>query len=261
MKQLAYLFLGVVSLWGTLTMAIGGQPFSNEAEKFVAQGDAFQTTGKSTEALWAYRQAAKAGNVKGAFAAGDLLFTQGKAGNRREQVLKLSEGLGYLFFAATNRYPQACAKLASALQNGTGVQTNLVGAYVWLKLAAHYDPSFGVDLDRLVVQLEPGEVLQAQKMAGEYAAGHWPDRVARPVDQGDSRLLIQGVSVNGRGSLIILNGGTLTTGEMINVSAVKNSKPGAAEKLAVSCVEIGADYALVAVAGEPNLKMLTIESR
>ncbi|MDD5139580.1 MAG: hypothetical protein PHY43_04870 [Verrucomicrobiales bacterium] len=261
MKQLACRFFGVVCLLGILTSAAGGQPASDGSDKLVAQGNTFRSNGKLTEALWAYRQAAKAGNVKGAFAAGDMLFAQGQSDNGRERVLKLSEGIGYLYFAATNRHPQACAKLANALKNGIGIQTNLTCAYAWLKLAAQYNPSYKPDLDRLVVLLQPEDVLQAQKIAAEYISGHWPDRVARPVDQGDSRLTIQGVSVNGNGSLIILNGGTLKVGEMINVAPVRSPKHAATEKLVVSCFEIGADYALVAVAGEPNLKMLSVEPR
>ena len=231
------------------------------SDNFMQQGDAFRSQGKLTEALWAYRQAAKTGNVSGAFAAGELLMFQGQGDSGRERVLELSDGLGYLFFAATNRHPQACAELARALQNGLGVQTNLACAYAWLKLAAKYDHSFEVDLDRLVVQLEPNDVLQAQKIADQYISGHWPDAVSRPITQGDSRLAIQGMSFSGHESLIILNGGTLTEGEMINVQSVKTPKHQTGEKLTVSCYEIGADYALVAVAGEPNLKMLSINAR
>ena len=259
MKHLACRLWVIVCFLGILTSLAGGQPASKESDKLVAQGDAFQKTGKSTEALFAYRQAAKAGNVKGAFAAGDLLFNQGQTDNGKERVLKLSEGIGYLFFAATNRHAQACAGLANALQNGIGIQTNLICAYTWLKLAAQYNPSYKSDLDRLLVQLEPDDILQAQKVAGEYDSGHWPDRVARSIDQGDSRLAIQGVSVNVRGVLIFLNGDTLGVGEKVNVSSVKSPKNIVAEKLEVSCLEIGADYALVAVAGEPNLKMLPVQ--
>lgn len=253
--------LAVVCGCGAVLSGCSRQSTDKGSEKFVAQGDAFRRAGKLTEALWSYRQAAKAGNVRGAFAAGELLITQGQADRGRDRVLKLSEGLGYLFFAATNHHPEACAGLAHALQNGIGVQTNLVAAYAWLSLAAIYDKVFGADLDRLVVQLEPGDVLQAQKIAAQYSSGRWPEGVTRPVFQGDSRLAIQGLSVSGNGSLIVLNGGTLTVGERINVLSIKSPKHPAAERLAVSCCEIGADYALVSVAGEPNLKMLSIGTR
>jgi hypothetical protein len=247
---------GAFALLATLMAALGGQ----DSGKFLAQGNAFRSQGKSTEALWAYRQSAKSGNVNGAYAAGEVLLVKGLADEGQQRVLELSEGIGYLFFAATNRHAQACAELANVLQNGIGVQTNLVCSYAWLKLAAEFDRSFDAKLDRLVVQLEPEDVLQAQKIARQYLSGHWPDAVARPIARGDSRLAIQGLSVSGREPLIILNGGTLTVGEMINVSPVKSPGHAAGEKLVVSCCEIGADYALVSVAGEPSLKMLPIES-
>jgi len=258
MHPTACQFFGLIALVATLISAGAARG----SDSFMAQGENFRSQGKLTEALWAYRQAAKTGNASGAFAAGELLLLRGQGQSGRERVLDLSEGLGYLFCAATNRHPQACADLANALQKGIGVHSNLVCAYAWLKLAAKYDRSFEPDLDQLVTRLEPGDVLQAQKMAGQYLSGHWPDAVAHSITQGDSRLAIQGLSVRGNESLIILNGETLTVGERINVVSVKKS-PGhpAGEKLPVSCYEIGADYALVAVAGEPSLKMLSINTR
>lgn len=259
MKQLACCFSGIVGLLGTLLSAVAGQPAFKESDSLVAQGEAFQNAGQTGEALAAYRQAAKAGNVKGAFAAGEILITQGQAGNRRDQVLKLSEGIGYLFVAATNRQPQACARIADVFQSGIGIQTNLVGAYAWLKYAAQLTPRYKADLDRLVVQLKPDDVVRAQVMADEFAAGHWPDRIISPVDEGDPRLSIQGVSVSNRGTLVILNGSTITAGDTVDIFPAKRPKHIATERLTVSCFEIGDDYMLLAVAGEPNLKMLTLE--
>jgi len=147
------------------------------------------------------------------------------------------------------------------LQNGLGVRTNLVSAYAWLLVAADNNASFKPDLDRLVIQLEPHEVQQAQKVARDYLSGHWPARVGRPVTQGDPRLEIQGISQSSRGTLVILNGDTLAAGESGNVFPVNSSKQNPNERLTVSCREIGRDYLLVAVAGETSLKMLPMETR
>ena len=141
--------LGLVAMSGTLLIiAVPVQSAGNPADELVAQGNDFQRNGKLTEALWAYLQAAKAGNIAGNLAAGELLFSQGQATVGRERVLQLSEGLGYLFVAATNRQPQACAKLSEAMENGLGVQTNLVAAYAWMKIAAEDNPAFRPGLDR-----------------------------------------------------------------------------------------------------------------
>jgi hypothetical protein len=244
-------------LFGFLMSAIAGQ----QSDKLVLQGDEFCSKGKMTEALWAYRQAARAGNVNGAFAAGDLLLSQGKSGNSREQMLKLSEAYGYLFFAATNRNPRACAKLADTLQKGTGIPASLVCAYAWMEIAAKYDPAFRTNLDRMVVGLEPHDILKAQKLARDYISGHWPGYLARSIDQGDPRFQIQGMSVMGQKTLVIVNGDSLSVGDSVNVTPAGTKDHPGESKLLVSCLGIGNDYALVAVAGEPNLKMLPIGSR
>lgn len=261
MKNLPCWILCIVSLWGTLISATGQQSDKKESDNVVAQGKAFQKGGKMDEALRAYKQAARAGNVSGAFAAGELLYAQGQLKAGRERLLDLSEGLEYLFIAATNHQPQACARLAEALQNGILVQTNRVCAYAWLEVAAKFSPAFTTDLDRLVVQLEPAEILQAQKAGREYISGHWPVHLIRPLVQGDPRLQIQGVSVSGQETSIILNGDTVMVGESVNVLPVPKPAGKSGKKLAVRCQEIGADYALVTVAGEPNLKLLPIAPR
>ena len=154
------------------------------------------SVGQLDAAAWAYRQAAKTGNLNATFAAGEVLFLQAQAGTGRERILKLAEGLGYLYSAATNRHAPACAELAKALQNGIGVATNLVCAYAWLSIAAQRNPAYRSELDQLVTRLDPSEVLQAQRIAHDYLAGHWPAPVARPdnVELGDS-ITIADVSV------------------------------------------------------------------
>ncbi len=259
MKKLIYCFLGVFSFFGVWTSAGEGQPNNNESDKLVAQGEIFEQSGKISDALRVYAQAAKTGNANAAFDAGELLFKQGRAKTGREGLLDLSAGLGYLFIAATNHQPQACARLAEAFQNGIVVQTNLVCAYAWLEVAAHSASAFSADMDRLVVQLEPAEILQAQTLGREYITGRWPAQIVPPLDQGDSRLQIQGVSYYAQGALIILNGDTLAVGESINVLPAGKLAGKSKQKLTVSCRKIGADYALVAVAGETNLKLLPIE--
>jgi len=242
------------------TALAGAAPMTDPAVSLLAEGNAFAASGKLDAALWAYRQAAKSGNIEGAFFAGEVLLIQGQTTTGRTRVLKLAEGLGYMYCAATNRHPQACAELANALQSGVGVPTNLVTAYAWLQVAAQRDPSFQANLDALVLRLKPEEILQAQRLSHDYVAGHWPAPVARAVDQGDPRFQIQGMTVTSHGSLIILNGDTLAVGETIHVAPAKSAKLTDASKMTVSCYDIASDHALIAVAGEPNLKLLTINN-
>lgn len=249
--------LCLASLLAATTVISAGE--KSDAVDLLKQGRVFQSECRTNEALWAYRQAAKVGNVEAAFAAGSMLFRMGYERSNREQILQLTEGLEYLFVAATNRLPTACAMLAQASENGIGIETNLIGAYVWMHIAAQGDNAFRDDLDHLVIKLEPDEIFQAQKLTQDYLSGHWPTRLVRAVDQGDSRLVVQGVSFGDRGALVILNGNTLAQGESVDVVPRASSDHKSSERLFVSCREIGSDYLLVAVSGEPNLKLLPLE--
>lgn len=252
-------FLMATCLAGVMT-AVSGQPAADkEPNQLVADGNNFISHGQKVEALWAYRQAAKAGNVEGAFAAGDLLLNQAKNGSGRERILKCYEGFQYLFFAATNHHPQACVKLSEAFKNGTGIPTNLVAAYAWLKYAGQLDHAVHLDLDGLVVRLEPGEVRQAQDMAHELQLGHWPANVAQPVEEGDSRFIVQGITVSSRGPLVVVNNETIAPGDTVEVRPANHLKSMAADKLVITCREAGSDYVLIAIAGESNLKLLSTE--
>lgn len=251
-------FLCALLLWlGTATAIVGAPPASKAVDELMEEGKAFVSSGQLDAAAWAYRQAAKTGNLEAKFAAGEVLLLQAQACAGRERILKLAEGLGCLFSAATNGHAPACAELAKALQNGNGVATNLVGAYAWLAIAAQRDPAYRSELDKLVTRLDPTEIIQAQRIAHDYLSGQWPSPVARPVDQGDPRLQIQGMTVGKNGALIILNGSTVGVGETIDVRTAKSG----GGKLVVSCFTIAPDHALIEVAGEPNLKLLAINRR
>ncbi|HEV2435044.1 MAG TPA: hypothetical protein VG077_03525 [Verrucomicrobiae bacterium] len=247
----------------SLAPAVGGppaeknKPGNHAASELAQEGDAFRSRGQLSSALWAYRQAARAGDRKSAFMAGDILFKQGQASSGRERILQLSEGLGDLYLAATHGDARACADLSSALENGIGVQTNLVFAYAWLELAAKRDPSFKPALDRLVVQLAPGDVRRAQVLAQKYADGQWPTDLVQPVDQGDARLRIQGISGNGRQALVIINNVSFAPGDSAIVQIASRPHSSANDQLSITCLQIGDDYVLVSIAGESRLKLLS----
>jgi len=253
------LLLNLACLSGAWSAAAGQPATNTESVKLVADGKTFLKNGQMNEALWAFRQSAKAGNAEGAFAAGDLLLTQAKNSQGRERILKSSEGLRFIFVAATNRNAQACIEMSEALQTGTGVQTNLIAAYAWLKLAGQFSPGLKPNLDRLVVLLEPGEVREAQDLEHEYQLGHWPANLVRTIDEGDPRLRIQGITVSSRGALVVLNNATLAPGDTDEVYPANSSNHSAASKLTITCREAGADYVLVAIAGEAHLKLLSTD--
>ena len=263
MKRLLVQLLMAAACLNSVMPAVGGTlakrttSSSPGAEELMKEGDAFRRHGQLAGALWAYRRAAEAGDLKGAFLAGELLLKQGESSSGREQILQLSEGLGDLFLAATHGNARACADLSRALENGIGVETNLISAYAWLELAAERDPSFKADLDRLAVQMVPVDLQQAQALARKYAQGQWPTDFVHPVDQGDPRLRIQGISSNGRQSLVIINNVSLAPGDSAFVHSASNPRSSAANELNITCLETGSDYALVSIAGESRFKLLS----
>lgn len=254
------LLVAVVGSTALASAAAAPSATNNAVASLVAQGNTFRDNGRLTEALWAYRQAAKAGSPEGAFAAGKILCDSGCTSHGRERILDLAECISDLFQAATNHLPQACAELSGLLRKGVGVNTNFVTAYAWLELAADKDHSYTAQLDQLVVQMTPGEVQQAQELASQYAHGHWPADLVRPVDSGDRRLQIKGITVGGREKMVILNRVTFTEGDTLDVTPEKSPQQPANASLTVTCKEIGPDYVLVTVAGESHLKLLSSAS-
>jgi len=187
------------------------------------------------------------------------LLKAGGNGGGRDRVLKLSEGIRYLFFAATNHSATACYELSLALQNGVGVQKNPATAYVWMKMAVRFDAGFKPDLDRLVLQLDPDEVRQAQAQADAYYSGRWPADFVKTVDEQDPRFRLQGINLGGPRPLVVVNSATFAAGDAQEVRAANAAKSKADDKLVVTCLEIGDDYVLLAVGGEPGLKLLTTD--
>lgn len=260
MKKSASWLLAAAVFPIAMATALAGPPVvTNNPVTLVAKGDNYRLHGQLTQALLVYRQAAKAGNVNGDFAAGEMLFDEGQVCSDRERILKLSQGIDYLFSAATNRLPEACAELSKALQNGVWVQTNLISAYAWMELAAEHNRSYRANLDQLVVQMSPDQIQTAQNLAHQYSLGHWPKDLVRPVDEGDPRLKIQGITIGGRVPMVVLNSVTFSQGDTLEVVPAGRSQHPGPGRLTVSCLEIGNDYVLVSIAGESHLKLLSTE--
>lgn len=204
-------------------------------------------------------QPAKAGEVQEQFASGEQLLAQAGSSTGREKIQKAHEAIVCLFYAATNHHAGACADLSKAWQHGIGVQTNLATAYAWLLMAAQLNPAFKPDLDRLVVQLNPGDISQAQNHVSEWQHGRWPFEISKPVEFEDPRLKVQGITLGGTGSLVVVNGSTFAQGDTNEIRPANVQRSPNAPRLTTTCVEIGSDYVLVAVAGEPNLKLLSTD--
>lgn len=245
----------------TLQGVVAGPPpqmdtFRSSVVRLVIEGRTLLHNGQTNAALDAFRKAAKAGNIDGAFLAGDTLLTQAKNNTGRERILKGAESCTYLFIAATNLHSQACADLSETFLNGIGQQANPAAAYAWMKLATQRNAARKAELDQLAVTLDPNAVRLGQDLARDYLAGRWPTAIARPVDENDPRLKVQGVTLGTTKPLVVLNSATFAEGDTGEVRPADSLKNPGARKLSLQCLEIGADYVLVAVAGEPRLKLL-----
>ncbi|HSY18157.1 MAG TPA: hypothetical protein VK815_07475 [Candidatus Acidoferrales bacterium] len=246
-----------VILTGAALPAWSQKISDKDAAKLVAEGTAYVNEDKPADALNSFRKAAKAGCPEGAFAAGNLLLKESGGCSGRDRILKLSEGLRYLFVAATNRNATACVELSLAQQNGVGVPKNLIAAYAWMKTAVRFNPALKPELDRLVLLLDPGDIRQAQNLADAFGSGRWPEDFVSPVEEQDPRFRIQGINLGGRKPLVVLNSATFAVGDTEEVRAMNAPKEAANDHLSVKCLEIGDDYVLLSVIGEPSLKLLS----
>lgn len=244
-------------------LVLAGAPLradQNSAQTLIKDGKSLLNSGNVPAAVDKFRQAADTGNAQAAVLAGDLLLDQAEESTGRNRLVKSFESGFYLFTAATNQQARACADLSRVFRDGIGVRTNIVSAYAWLELAARLDPSFRPGLDDLVVQLTPGEIDSAQACARDMQHGIWPQCHFQRVTVDDPRLRIQGLAVGQHGTLVILNDATFARGESGNVFPANAARGTYAPRLYVTCLDITSDYVLLAVGGEPVLRLLPLNS-
>lgn len=207
---------------------------------------------KSADALEWYRKAAHQGSVAAKSRLGEMLMF-GATGIPSSQSVKANptEGIRWTFEAATNRDTKAFLNMSKALQNGIGVSTNLIEAYAWLQLYSENASTLGQFwLNQLALKLDVQSLQKAQTMAGQFKTGNWPTLSARSLAEGDSRLKLGGV-IEGKPSLAIINGKSLTEGESITIKL----KDG---PLKIECLQIKQDAVLISIEGENEPRWLTL---
>jgi hypothetical protein len=181
-----------------------------------------------------------------------LLF--GDAGIPANQSVKAnpSEGIRWTFEAATNQNVKAFLNMSKAFQNGIGVNTNLVEAYAWLQLYAEHDSILGqTRLNQMALKLDTKSIQEAQAMASQFKAGHWPTLAACKLPEGDSRLKLNGITM-GKSPLVMINGKTLAEGESATISLKEAT-------LKIKCIQIKQDAVLISIEGETKPRWLTLK--
>ncbi len=203
-----------------------------------------------------YRKAAETGSMDAIYQVGHVLLV-GALGNQPNQrvVANPIEGIRWIYRAATNLYPAACADMAFALQNGLGVKTNLAQAYAWLLLYAEGDPDRGPAIaERFALRMNTAILLEGRRLAADFKKSNWPP----PPAGGFLKILIPlkltGVSLSGGTPLAIINRRTLSAGESTNLPLQSGGT------ISLKCLEIRQDAVLVEVAGEGGPRWLRFEN-
>ena len=146
--------------------------------------------------------------------------------------------------------PGLARNMSYVLENGIGLDRNLVESYAWLEVFARSNLSDARAMDRLALRMDLAEIRESHALAGRFLSRQWPHHVTRKFTEVDVVLKLNGVTI-GPVSLAIINGRTLEKGD----STVMPAKDGTAR---VTCVNITQDYVLVAVEGEEEPRVLRL---
>jgi hypothetical protein len=249
---------GQQGLGNVMTMGFGDvaaikqKAEAGDAKAQVVLGDTLGGNWHPAEALQWYRKAADQGNVEAAYKIGHALLF-GAVGIPKEQTVQANpvEALRWTFWAATNRHANACWDMAKALQQGLGVNTNLVEAYAWVQLFAETGPGSivgRVELNTLALKLDTASLQQAQRLVARFKAGDWN----RPVAQ--VGLKLNGITFGAKTPLAVINGKTFAEGESGKIPI----KP---VPVTLKCLKIEKDLVTVSVDGENAPRMLRLNDR
>ena len=226
---------------------------AGDAQAQLSLADTLSSNFKKAESLLWYRKAAEQGVVEAKSRLGEMLLF-GDSGIPANQSVKAnpSEGIRWTFEAATNQNVKAFLNMSKAFQNGIGVNTNLVEAYAWLQLYAEHDSILGqTRLNQMALKLDTKSIQEAQAMASQFKAGHWPTLAARKSPEGDSRLKLNGITM-GKSPLVMINGKTLAEGESATISLKEAT-------LKIKCIQIKQDAVLISIEGETKPRWLTLK--
>ena len=231
---------------------------AGDATAQVALGEALASNFHASEALTWYRKAAAQGSVAGEYDLGHTLLF-GRPGIPQNLSVKPNpaEGIRWAFMAATNGYAQAYYDMATALREGYGVPKSLVEAYAWFKLYAGTLPGSilgRVYMNELALKMDTEALGRAEGLAAQFKAGHWHTPAALAIPEGDSRLKLNGITFNGKNSLVVINGKTFAEGEAASASVESGA-------LNIRCLKIERDSVLISVEGEEAPRLLHLKER
>jgi len=224
-----------------------------DAKAQVGLADDLAANGLAAQAVEWYRKAAEQGNLEAKYRLGEILISGVNSLPDPNQCVKPNptEGVRWTFEAATNFHAGACRDMSYVLENGVGLDRNLVESYAWLEVFARSNLSDArAAMDRLALRMDLAEIRESHVLAGRFFSRQWPHLVTRKFTEAELALKLNGITV-GPVSLAIINGQTLEKGD----SVVMPVKDGTAR---VTCVSITQDCVSVAVEGEDEPRVLRL---
>ena len=199
-----------------------------------------------TAADW-YRRAAVQGHLDAQTHLGSMLLrgkpsiTSGKRGVPKNEA----EGVGWLSKAANRGGKQAMHELGRCYLSGTGVVSDHLEAYKWLKLASADGSGImaKVELDQLILKLSNEEISAGQKRVDAF-------KVASPSTESPSEWLkLQGIVGSDTKRLALVNGKTLEAGESATFSRVTG------ERVVGRCLEVGTNFVRLKIGDQPEVRL------
>lgn len=234
--------------------AIRARAEAGDPKAQVALADSLLSNFRPIEALSWYRKAAHQGNVEGSFQTGRLLL-HGAAGIPQDHTLtpSPSDGIPWLFVAATNGHGEARRLMGKAYLSGAGVQTNLIHAYAWLRLASESPSSIvaRTEMNQLALKLDSASLSQATTLAEKMKKGDWGAGPVIAEPQLDPAIKLSGIS-SGKTPLAIISGKTVGIGERFSVK----TKSGTVLK--ITCVDIKPRSVVIQIEGDPSPRTLNL---
>jgi hypothetical protein len=187
----------------------------------VELGNAYLEHFQAAQALTWYQAAATQNSVEGKFHLGKLLLwgaTRPEISKPERVPPRPSEGIQWMYAAATNGYKDAWREMARAKQSGIGCQTNLAEAYAWSLLAEGKERASEDATEVLVLKMPAQQIQEGKALAIEMSKRHWPLlQFTKKIEASEKTvtlaLNIGGISGSGADRLAIINGKTVAENE------------------------------------------------
>lgn len=216
----------------------------------------YAANGQFADSHASYLAAARTGSMDAIYQVGHNLLL-GAASPQAEQRVDAdpAEGIKWIYRAATNRYPAACADMALALQNGLGLQSNLPQAYAWLILYGDLDRDRGpAAMERFALRMNTDTLLEGKRLAAQFRKSIWPGLQVATTARVLVPLKLTGITMGGSTPLAVINRRTLGAGEATTLPREGGGT------VTLRCLEIKKDCVRVEVSGEGAPRWITFDN-